>query len=254
MYPLEVKGLSRRFGGLRALDDVSLTVRAGSITAIIGPNGAGKTTLFNCLTGLISPTTGKIYFKGNDITGLPPHKILRMGIGRTFQNIRLFRSMSVLENVLVGMHCRQKQSLAGQLIRTLSFRTEEASIRQKAEEFLTLVGITTSFNAPAGSLPYGDQRRLEIARALAAEPEILLLDEPTAGMNPQETEAMMLLIRQLQELGITIVFIEHDMRFVMGISDTIFVLDHGVKIAEGAPHEIKENPLVIEAYLGKGID
>lgn len=252
MFLLELKGLTKRFGGLRAIEDVSFRVREGSILSVIGPNGAGKTTLFNCLTGLTRPTGGHVKFKGRDITGCPPHRAVSLGISRTFQNIRLFREMSVIENVMVAGDQKTGGGFWGGVLRTASFRRREESSKNRAFEYLELLGLEGHAGGTAGGLPYGSQRRLEIARALASEPEVLLLDEPTAGMNPQETGGMMAVIKRLQSLGKTVVLIEHDMKVVMGISERIVVLDHGVKIAEGPPKEIKENPAVIEAYLGSG--
>jgi ABC-type branched-subunit amino acid transport system ATPase component len=253
MHILEVRELTKHFGGIRALDQVSFKVKEGSITSIIGPNGAGKTTLFNCLTGLTKPTRGMILLSDAGIGGMAPHTIVSLGVARTFQNIRLFRDMTVLENVLVSQHQRMRSGLFKIVSRHKDFLAEEENARCRALEYLGLVGLECSADIPSFNLPYGDQRRLEIARALATEPALLLLDEPTAGMNPQESGEIMEIIRKLQALGKTVILIEHDMKVVMGISETIVVLDHGVKIAEGTPEMIKSDPLVIEAYLGRGI-
>lgn len=253
MYLLDVRDLTKNFGGIKALEEVSFRVKAGSIMSIIGPNGAGKTTLFNCLTGLARPTRGKIYLSDMNITGLSPHSIVGLGVARTFQNIKLFKEMTVIENVMVSQHLRIRSGLFKILLRHEDFLKEEGDARQRALEYLELVGLDKLTDIPSFNLPYGDQRRLEIARALATEPDMLLLDEPTAGMNPQETSEIMEMIKRLQKLGKTIILIEHDMRVVMGISETIIVLDHGVKIAEGPPDAIRHDPVVIEAYLGRGI-
>jgi len=251
MYLLEVRGLTKHFGGIKAIEDVSFRIEGGSIASIIGPNGAGKTTLFNCLTGITKPTKGSLYLSGTDITGIPSHKIVGLGIARTFQNIRLFREMTVLENVLISQHLKISTGLFGTLMKDNAFLSKEKAAREKALEYLGFVGLCDSAHVPSLNLPYGGQRRLEIARAVATDPVLLLLDEPTAGMNPQETGEIMEIIMRLQKLGKTILLIEHDMKVVMGISETIVVLDHGVKIAEGAPGAIKKDQMVIEAYLGR---
>lgn len=251
MHIIEFKGLTKYFGGLAALEEISFRIKENAIFSIIGPNGAGKTTLFNCLTGLTKPSRGEILFKGKNIVGLSPHSISKAGIARTFQNIRLFKEMTVLENVLSGQHNSYCQKIWISLLRTKDFLRQEESLRQRAYEYLEFVGLHEQLNKLAGELPYGSQRRLEIARALATEAEVILLDEPTAGMNPQETAEMMEIMKRLKEIGKTVVLIEHDMKVVMGVSEWIIVLDHGVKIAEGTPETVKNDPLVIEAYLGK---
>jgi branched-chain amino acid transport system ATP-binding protein len=251
---LQASGIVKQFGGLTAVNNVDFNIPRGSITSLIGPNGAGKTTFFNMITGLYVPTSGKILFNGEEIQGLKPDVVTTRGIGRTFQNIRLFAHMTALENVLVGLHSRLHASLIGILALTKRVREEEAAAHKRAQELLNYVGLGRNrANELSKNLPYGDQRRLEIARALATDPKLLLLDEPTAGMNPQETDDLTRLMRKVRdELGVTVLLIEHDMKVVMGISEYITVLDHGAKIAEGSPEEIRTNEEVIEAYLGRG--
>lgn len=256
---LEVNGLTMDFGGIRALDHLDLRIRQEEIVALIGPNGAGKTTFFNCLTGIYKPTAGDLLLTPpgqatRRLNGLKPNKVTQQGLARTFQNIRLFPDMTVLENVMIGRHCRTRAKVLGAIFRNKKTIQEEQEIVAMAYAILEKIGLTDMINEFAKNLPYGAQRRLEIARALATEPTILLLDEPAAGMNPQETVELNRLILEIRDDGLSILLIEHDMKLVMSLSDQIFVMDYGKKIAEGTPDEVRNNPSVIKAYLGEDVD
>lgn len=248
---LEVNDLAKYFGGLPALSEVGITVERGKVTALIGPNGAGKTTLINCLSGVLQPDSGSIYFAGQEITGRPPHEVARMGMARTFQNLRIFPRMTVVDNVLCGLTTKAGKSIFEALLRPPRLRHRERSLRLQAMEALDIFGLADKADWLAGSLPYGDKKRVEMARAFVSQPLLTLLDEPVAGLNPDETAKVASLIRHMRFIGRTMVLVEHDMELVMEVSDHVVVLDGGQRIASGTPEEVRHNPLVLEAYLGR---
>jgi len=249
---LKISGITRKFGGLTALDDVSLMFGRDDITGVIGPNGAGKTTLFNIVTGIYTPTAGSVHLEEKDITGIPPERLAKLGMVRTFQNIELFGRMTVLENVMVGLHTQSRSGLLACAFKSPGHLREERAVRERAMQWLDFVGIAELSGVTAANLSFGKGRLLEIARAMALEPRIILMDEPAAGLNSRETAELALLIRKVRESGITVALVEHDMELVMDVCDYILVLNLGRKLAEGTPREIQENPAVIEAYLGEG--